>query len=220
MQSLSFPRRTVPRTTRFSSRAVCSASSRPKSSRSGRRTYSPQAERYSRGVTDSPFDIRGYRVPFLYSTNGEVFWHHDIRHALNLSRRIADFHTPSALEELLAFQFDVADGNLLQLPNDHAYLRPYQREANAAVEQAIRERKRQMLVAMATGTGKTFTTVNQVYRLMKSGLAKRVLFLVDRRARALRIEIIFSFDTLKNAKRGGVCRRLFLAIGVCQGSEF
>src|SRR5437762_9640590 len=41
-----------------------------------------------------------------------------------------------------------------------------------------------MLGAMATGTGKTFTTVNQVYRLMKSGVAQRILFLVDRRALA------------------------------------
>src|SRR5437867_195013 len=41
-----------------------------------------------------------------------------------------------------------------------------------------------MLVAMATGTGKTFMTVNEVYRLMKSGVAKRILFLVDRRALA------------------------------------
>src|SRR5690348_2585990 len=38
-----------------------------------------QAERYSRGVTTSPFDFRGYRVPFLYSTNGEILWFHDIR---------------------------------------------------------------------------------------------------------------------------------------------
>ncbi len=41
-----------------------------------------------------------------------------------------------------------------------------------------------MLIAMATGTGKTFTIVNQVYRLLKSGVARRVLFLVDRRALA------------------------------------
>src|SRR5260370_3207484 len=41
-----------------------------------------------------------------------------------------------------------------------------------------------MLVAMATGTGKTFTMVNQVYRLMKSGAARRILFLVARRALA------------------------------------
>src|ERR1700722_19206161 len=37
-----------------------------------------QAERYSRGVTASPMDFCGFRVPFLYSTNGEVIWHHDI----------------------------------------------------------------------------------------------------------------------------------------------
>ena len=41
-----------------------------------------------------------------------------------------------------------------------------------------------MLVAMATGTGKTFTMVNQTYRLMKAGVARRILFLVDRRALA------------------------------------
>jgi type I restriction enzyme R subunit len=65
---------------------------------------------------------------------------------------------------------------MLQTRNDHPRLRPYQIEANDAVEHAIADRKRQMLVAMATGTGKTFTMVNQVYRLMKSGVAKRILF--------------------------------------------
>ena len=55
---------------------------------------------------------------------------------------------------------------------------PYQKEANDAIEQVIAKRKRQMLVAMATGTGKTFTLVNEIYRLMKSGVARRILFLV------------------------------------------
>ncbi len=68
--------------------------------------------------------------------------------------------------------------------NRHQRLRPYQIEANDATEQAITDRKRQMLLAMATGTGKTFTVVNQVYRLMKSGVGRRILFLVDRRALA------------------------------------
>src|SRR5687767_14986493 len=58
-----------------------------------------QAERYGRGLSTSPFNFNGHRVPFLYSTNGEVFWHHDVRHPLNSSRTIRDFHTPSALEE-------------------------------------------------------------------------------------------------------------------------
>ena len=44
--------------------------------------------------------------------------------------------------------------------------------------------ERQMLLAMATGTGKTFTLVDPIYRLMKAGVAKRILFLVDRRALA------------------------------------
>lgn len=41
-----------------------------------------------------------------------------------------------------------------------------------------------MLVTMATGTGKTLMTVHEIYRLMKSGAAHRVLFLVGRRALA------------------------------------
>src|SRR3712207_8926901 len=50
------------------------------------------------------------------------------------------------------------------------------------------------LQAMATGTGKTFVTVNQVYRLMKSQVAKRVLFLVDRRALAAQAVRAFRRD--------------------------
>jgi len=123
-----------------------------------------QAERYSKGVEPSPFDFHGFRVPFLYSTNGEIVWFHDVRHRLNCSRQIASFHTPSALAELLDRDFEAACGTLLAMFNTHPRLRPYQIEANAAIEKAIHERIRTMLVAMATGTGKTFTMVNQVYR--------------------------------------------------------
>src|SRR5437660_180092 len=145
-----------------------------------------QAERYSQGLLDSPFNFRGLRVPFLYSTNGEVVWHHDIRHELNRSREMAGFHTPDALIEFLGRDIDSALAKLAMLPNDHAKIlaRPYQGEANAEIEKAIGERKRHMLVAMATGTGKTVMTVTDVYRLIKSGVAKRILFLVDRRALA------------------------------------
>jgi type I restriction enzyme R subunit len=142
-----------------------------------------QAERYSKGMTALPFNFRGYRVPFLYSTNGEKLWFHDARHKLNRSREISGFHTPAALAELLARDFEAACRWFAEHPNAHPRLRPYQVEANAAVEQAIADRKRQMLVAMATGTGKTFTLVNQIYRLLKSKAGQRVLFLVDRRAR-------------------------------------
>lgn len=143
-----------------------------------------QAERYARGIRGSSYDFDGCRCPFLYSTNGEIIWFHDVRHRLNRSRKVSGFYTPSALRELLGRDLDQACEKALALPHDHPRLRPYQKEANAAVEKAIADRKRNLLVAMATGTGKTFTLVNQTYRAMKTGIAKRVLFLVDRRALA------------------------------------
>ena len=143
-----------------------------------------QAERYSKGATDSPLQYGEYRVPFLYSTNGPIIWHQDIRHSQSRSRTISGFHTPDALAEKLEKNFPVACAELKGMPNDHSLLRPYQAEGNQAIEKAIAARTRQMLVAMATGTGKTFLMVNEAYRLMKSGVAKRILFLVDRRALA------------------------------------
>ena len=134
-----------------------------------------QAERYSRGLTPSPFNFNGFHVPFLYSTNGEVIWHHDVRAPLNRSHQVAGFHTPEALCKFVARDIEATTELLLARPNDHPRLRPYQREANTAIEQAIVNRKRQMLVAMATGTRKTFTMVIEIYRLMKSGVAKRIL---------------------------------------------
>lgn len=160
-----------------------------------------QAERYSKGLAESPFDFRGYRVPFLYSTNGEVLWFHDIRHPLSSSRRIAGFHTPAALAEMLVRDFDSASRWLAEHANNHPRLRPYQVEANTAIELAIARRKRLMLVAMATGTGKTFTMVNQTYRLMESKVGKRILFLVDRRALAAQaVRAFASFEPEPNKK--------------------
>jgi type I restriction enzyme R subunit len=141
-----------------------------------------QAERYSRGVADSPFDFRGFRVPFLYSTNGEAVWFHDIRHELNRSRRVRTFHTPAALQELIARDHAAEYACLAALPHDNPHLRLYQVEACTAIEAALAARKRLMLVAMATGTGKTVTLVNEIYRLLKSGVGRRIL--VDRRALA------------------------------------
>jgi len=160
-----------------------------------------QAERYSKGAVDGSVNVRGYRVPFLYSTNGEVIWFHDVRHKLNRSRPIARFHQPAALAEMFVRDFEDECRRLREVPNDHPRLRPYQIEADAAIERAIADRKRQMLVAMATGTGKTFTLVNEVYRLMKSGVGKRILFLVDRRALAAQaVRAFASFEPEPNLK--------------------
>ena len=91
-----------------------------------------QAERYARELHGSPYNFSGLRAPFLYSTNGEVLWFHDVQHALNRSRRVATFHTPDALREMLGRDFEVACHRLAAAPHDHAWLRPYQREANFA----------------------------------------------------------------------------------------
>ena len=102
---------------------------------------------------------------------------------------------------MLSRDFDVECDWFTENPNQHPWLRPYQIDANAAIEEAIAERKRQMLVAMATGTGKTFTLVNEIYRLMKSGVGKRILFLVDRRALAAQaVRAFASFEPEPNQK--------------------
>ena len=75
-------------------------------------------------------------------------------------------------------------GWLNATPIDTHIIRDYQREAVESVERSLGDGRRRMLLAMATGTGKTFVAVQLAYRLLKSGYARRILFLVDRRALA------------------------------------
>ncbi len=154
-----------------------------------------QALRYSRDFQNSCFSFNEYKVPFCFSTNGKVIWYQDVRHPLNRSREIARFFTPQALQSLLKKDEASANNWLSQNAIDDQYLRAYQREAISAIEKAIINRRREMLVAMATGTGKTFTTVNLIYRMMKSGHAKRILFLVDRKVLAAQaVSALASFE--------------------------
>ena len=142
-----------------------------------------QAKRYSRTLADSPFRFGEARIPFVYSTNGYLIYHADLRSSLITQREVARFHTPQALRERLS-RDGVARDLYLQ---EHPIVDPdraYQQEAVAAIETGIRNGKRKMMVAMATGTGKTRMAIASIYRLMKSGAARRVLFLVDRRALA------------------------------------
>ena len=73
------------------------------------------------------------------------------------------------MAERLKEKFDDSCQQLAEWDNAHSMIRRYQVEANNAIEQGIRDRKRNMLVAMATGTGKTYTMVNEVFRLMGTG---------------------------------------------------
>jgi type I restriction enzyme R subunit len=142
-----------------------------------------QAKRYSRTLADSPFRFGEARIPFVYSTNGYLVYHADLRPSLVTQREVARFHTPAALREGLSPDFPAADTWLREHPiNDPD--REYPRAAIAAIETGIRNGKRRMMVSMATGNGKTRMAIASIYRLMKSRLADRVLFLLDRRALA------------------------------------
>src|SRR5438105_1161395 len=103
-----------------------------------------QAERYARGLEETPFVFGEFRAPFLYSSNGEQIWFEDVRAADYRGRELAAFHTPAALEELLGRELGVARAWLVANQNTHP-LRPYQLEAIAAAEQAVAASKRRML---------------------------------------------------------------------------
>ncbi|MCU0782759.1 MAG: DEAD/DEAH box helicase family protein [Verrucomicrobia bacterium] len=144
-----------------------------------------QAKRYSSGAFNGPGNWNGFRVPFLFATNGEIIWFLDVRGEKPVSRQLANFHTGPALEAMFAFNPKPAYDWLLDTPPDLiTRLRDYQRRCNIATEQAIIAGRREILLALATGTGKTFLTVAQIYRLLESKFAKRILFLVDRKALA------------------------------------
>ncbi len=161
-----------------------------------------QAKRYSAGAFNGPGHWHGYRVPFLFASNGEIIWFLDVRRDKAASRILRNFHTAPALEAMFAFDPKPAHDWLLDTPPDLiTRLREYQRRCNIATEQAIIAGRREILLALATGTGKTFLTVAQIYRLLESKLIRRVLFLVDRKALAAQAVREFNaFTTPKGNK--------------------
>lgn len=160
-----------------------------------------QAKRYSKGADQTIGEWNEYRVPFLFSSNGELIYHLDVRDAKNLNRQIYAFPTSSALWALFSSPKSPAFKWLLERPLKENGIRPYQVKAIQAFESNLEEGKRLMLLAMATGTGKTFTAVNLVYRMLASGYAKRILFLVDRKSLAAQAVTAFaSYDTPRNIK--------------------
>lgn len=161
-----------------------------------------QAKRYAKGANGGPGNWDGLRVPFLYSSNGELVWFVDARDPKKVSRQVADFHTADALSEAFAKNRPASLNWFLDQPiEDIARLRPYQQQAIFETEKAISNGRRDMLLAMATGTGKTYMTVAQVYRLLESRIARRILFLVDRKALAAQaVREFAAFNTPKGNK--------------------
>ncbi|MFZ5772984.1 MAG: type I restriction-modification system endonuclease [Thermodesulfobacteriota bacterium] len=161
-----------------------------------------QAKRYSRGFTASEETIlhaenwgdeNEYRLPFIFSANGRPYlrqlatksgvWFCDLRRSDNLGHVLDGWYTPEGLTALLKRDETSADEKLKSEPFKYGFpLRYYQQAAIQATEGAIAQGRREMLLAMATGTGKTKTCIALIYRLLKTQRFRRALFLVDRSA--------------------------------------
>lgn len=161
-----------------------------------------QAKRYSRGFTPSPETTLhaenwgpdgAYRIPFAFASNGRPFlrqlatrsgiWFCDLRRPENLGHALDGWYTPEGLTALLKRDEGRAPAQLQREPFAYGFaLRHYQQAAIQATEAAIARGQRDILLAMATGTGKTKTCIALIYRLLKAQRFRRVLFLVDRSA--------------------------------------
>ncbi len=172
-----------------------------KPSTSPKNVLDQQTKRYAKTVFEGVGTWKGYKVPFLYASNSEQIFHLDVRSSTNTDRELFGYHSPAALKEKFERDDAFAENWLVKHKVDHPWIRDYQNEAVKTVEDHIIDGRYKMMLAMATGTGKTFTAVNSIYRLLKSGKAKRILFLVDRKSLASQaVRSFCSFETPQGNK--------------------
>jgi type I restriction enzyme, R subunit len=161
-----------------------------------------QAKRYSRTFTGSSESLlhdsnwgnqSEYRIPFVFSANGRPYlrqlatksgiWFCDLRHPENRSQALDGWYSPDGLKNLLQTDEKRAHAQLKNTSFEFGFpLRPYQQAAILETESRIENGQREILLAMATGTGKTKTCIALIYRLLKAQRFRRILFLVDRSA--------------------------------------
>ncbi len=132
-------------------------------------------------------------LPFLYeSTADETFFTNGLDPEPQ-ARRVFSFHRPETLRSWLAAEIERREGRpgappaptlkgrmRLARPLDPKRMWAPQVRAVEGLEASVRAGRPRALVQMATGSGKTFTAISSIYRLVKEGGARRVLFLVDR----------------------------------------
>lgn len=129
-------------------------------------------------------------VPFAYSSNGDAFHEHDFLTGLEREIPLDQFPTYEELYERFKAESNGGQG-LTQLETDiinQPYYssqttytpRYYQRIAVNRIVDAIAKGQKRLLLVMATGTGKTYVAFQIVYRLLKAGFIKKVLYLADR----------------------------------------
>lgn len=129
-------------------------------------------------------------VPFTYSSNGDGFQEHDLLTGVERTLSMDEF--PSVEELTARFESEANSGagvsenekKIISQPyysSQNTYdPRYYQRNAINRTVEAIAKGQDRILLVMATGTGKTYTAFQIVYRLLKSGLKNKVLYLADR----------------------------------------
>ena len=125
-------------------------------------------------------------IPFAYSSNGDGFMEHDFLTGQEREIRLDEF--PS--EQELATRYKQESGltprqeTILEQPyysSQNTYPpRYYQRIAINRTVDAIARGQQRILLVMATGTGKTYTAFQIVYRLLQSGMKRKILYLADR----------------------------------------
>lgn len=129
-------------------------------------------------------------IPFAYSSNGDGFMEHDFLTGEERSISMEDFPAPDAL--YARFKAGANHGEGLTQQEESVIRQPfysgqntyppryYQRNAVNRTLDAIARGQDRILLVMATGTGKTYTAFQIVYRLLKSGMKKKILYLADR----------------------------------------
>jgi type I restriction enzyme, R subunit len=176
-----------------------------------------QAERYASGIDmqeaqfaeDGPW--QEFKAPFAFSTNGRPYlkqvealsgiWRRDLRDPNNPSEVLAGWPSPRGLLERLSVNKVASQKELAEKPFDFGFpLRPYQKAAIEAVEQGLSDNQRAMLVAMATGTGKTKLAIAMLYRLIAAKRFRSVCFVVDRSALGRQTKDEFTTTKVVNGK--------------------
>ena len=129
-------------------------------------------------------------VPFAFSSNGQGYQEYDFLTGKERSLSMNQFPTKEELYARFISESNEGDGlsdsemKVISQPfcTDQDIFPPryYQRNAVNRTVNAVAQGKNRLLLVMATGTGKTYTAFQIVYRLLKSGLVKKVLYLADR----------------------------------------
>jgi len=138
-----------------------------------------QSAKYSHGLPDN-LPAHKRPLPFLFESNGSVTYFTNGLDPVPRSRQVFNFPRPETMWEWISGSAQLRE-RLKEFPLlDETGLWTVQAKAIRNLEASFAKAAPRALIQMATGSGKTFTAVNEAYRLLRYANAKRILFLVDR----------------------------------------